>query len=74
MTMTSSPTHDDSPPPREQKTVLFCPDCGHRSPITGDWTVTTTSDERLLVCVSCGTVVDRRVRRQSDQIEAMSDC
>lgn len=70
--MTSPSTHDDSaPPPEEQKTVLFCPDCGHRSPITGDWNVTTIDDERLLVCADCGSVVDRRSRRRSDPLEAL---
>ncbi|MFA9415232.1 hypothetical protein [Natrinema sp. HArc-T2] len=59
--MATQPTHDDSlPPPEAHKTVLFCPECGHRSPITGDWDVTTTSTERLLVCTGCGAVVDRR--------------
>ncbi|RZV08707.1 hypothetical protein BDK88_2781 [Natrinema hispanicum] len=68
--MTTPPTHDDSPPPLEtQKTVLFCPDCGHRSPITGDWDVTTTGGERLLVCTDCGSVIDRRSVRRSDSIE-----
>ncbi|TMT85877.1 hypothetical protein E2L06_04425 [Haloterrigena sp. H1] len=69
--MPTSSTHDDSqPPPEEQKRVLFCPNCDHRSPITGDWDVTTTSEERLLVCAGCGTVVDRRSRRWSDPLGA----
>ena len=69
--MTSPSTHDDSPPPpAEQKTVLFCPDCGHRSPLTGDWEVTTTNDERVLVCAACESVVDRRSHRQFDSLEA----
>ena len=71
MPMTTPSTHDDShPPPEEQKTVLFCPRCGHWSPLTGDWDVTTTGEERLLVCAACGSVVDRRSQRRSDPLEA----
>ncbi|QLK25694.1 hypothetical protein HYG81_16670 [Natrinema zhouii] len=62
--------HDDShPPPEDRKTMLFCPDCGHESPITGDWNTRTTGDERLLVCTVCGSVVDRRSRRRSEVVE-----
>ncbi len=69
--MATSLTNDDSqPPPEEQKAVLFCPECGHRSPITGDWDVTTTDDERLLICADCGTVVDRRSPPRSDPVGA----
>lgn len=62
---------DDSyPPPEQRKAVLFCPECGHESPITGDWETVTTGDERLLVCPVCGAVVDRRSRRGSKLVEA----
>ena len=74
MPMAPSSTHDDAhPPPESRKTVLFCPHCGHGSPITGDWTVTTTVEERVLECTGCGAVVDRRSRRQSDPVEPTSE-
>ncbi|ELY70330.1 hypothetical protein [Natrinema versiforme] len=70
--MSTQTQHDDShPPPAQRKTVLFCPDCGHESPITGDWETMTAGDERLLVCTDCGSVVDRRSRRRSDLVEAV---
>lgn len=71
MLMSPSSTHDDSyPPPENRKTTLFCPHCGHWSPITGDWDVTTTAEERLLICAGCETVIDRRSHRRSDALEA----
>lgn len=69
--MSTDATHDDShPPPDREKTVLFCPECGHESPITGDWETATAGSDRLLRCPVCGTVVDRRSRPRSDRIEA----
>ncbi|SEQ48689.1 hypothetical protein [Natrinema salaciae] len=63
--------HDDAhPPPERRKTVLFCPECGHESPITGDWNTDVSGDERVLVCTACGSVVDRRSRRRTDVVEA----
>lgn len=70
--MTADTSRDDShPPPEARKTVLFCPECGHESPITGDWETMTAGDERLLVCVACGSVVDRRSQRRTDLAEAV---
>jgi len=69
--MSTDTSHDGfEPPPEERKTVLFCPDCGHESPVTGDWETVTAGDERLLVCVDCGWVVDRRSRRRRETVEA----
>ncbi len=63
--------HDDSqPPPERRKTVLFCPECGHESPLTDDWEGVSADDDRLLVCPDCGTVVDRRSRRRHETVEA----
>ncbi|WP_049899639.1 hypothetical protein [Natrinema sp. J7-1] len=62
--------HDDSsPPPAQRKAVLFCPECDHESPLTGDWETTTVGDERLLVCTDCGSVVARRSRDRSELAE-----
>ncbi|ELY90117.1 hypothetical protein [Natrinema altunense] len=68
--MTTDTCHDDSyPPPVQRKAVLFCPECDHESPISGDWETTTVGDERLLVCTDCGSVVDRRSRDRSELVE-----
>jgi hypothetical protein len=62
--------HEDSHPPSERrKTVLFCPECGHESPISGDWETTTAGGDRLLVCTDCDSVVDRRSRHRSELVE-----
>ncbi|WP_226005787.1 TFIIB-type zinc ribbon-containing protein [Natrinema salinisoli] len=63
-------THDSHPPSERRKTVLFCPECGHESPITDDWETMTADGDRLLVCTDCGSVVDRRSRRHSELVEA----
>jgi hypothetical protein len=42
------------------KTVLFCPNCDHRSPIAGDWHVLTTDDGRHVFCPECGRIVTTR--------------
>jgi predicted RNA-binding Zn-ribbon protein involved in translation (DUF1610 family) len=46
------------------KAVLFCPDCGHDSPVDGDWIVRTRGegdDERAVyACPDCGTVIQTR--------------
>lgn len=43
-----------------RKTTLFCPDCGHASPVDGDWRVHTASGRQRLRCPECRTVVDDR--------------
>jgi len=41
------------------KTVLVCPDCGHESPMDGDWTVVRTADghRQVYECPACPTTV-----------------
>lgn len=36
------------------KSTLFCPDCGHRSRVDGDWTVVETGRRVRYVCPECG--------------------
>jgi hypothetical protein len=59
--MTSSPV---SPPPTDdvsdRKSTLFCQNCGHASPVDGDWTVRTAGDSRRVRCPECRDVVDER--------------
>lgn len=44
-----------------RKSVLFCPTCGHESPLTGDWTVDADGDTNTYRCPDCHTIVDDRV-------------
>jgi len=39
------------PPDGIRKDVLFCPSCGHESPVEGDWLV--TGDGQRLRCPEC---------------------
>jgi len=52
-----SPSTDDA---RRRKTVLFCQDCGHASPVDGDWHVRTVGNHQRTRCPECGRVVDDR--------------
>lgn len=42
---------------QQRKAVLFCPVCGHESPIGGRWTVTTTESQQEFRCPECEHVV-----------------
>ncbi|WP_262177227.1 hydrogenase maturation nickel metallochaperone HypA [Haloarcula laminariae] len=45
---------------RPAKTRLFCPACGHESPLDGDWIGDDRTARRRLLCPSCGDpVVDQ---------------
>ncbi|WP_254829913.1 hypothetical protein [Haloglomus salinum] len=49
-----------------RKSVLFCPTCGRRAPVEGDWVVTERSVDgdcrRAYGCPACGrTLVDQPV-------------
>ncbi|WP_251329120.1 hypothetical protein [Haloplanus pelagicus] len=49
--------------PREsegRKATLFCPDCGHASPLDGDWDERTVAGHRCVRCPDCRSVVDER--------------
>ena len=48
----------DRPSPR--KAVLFCPACGHESPIDGDWLVRERASSAVYECPECSTVIDAR--------------
>lgn len=54
--MTSAHTESRArPPDTDRKAVLFCPDCGHRSLVNGDWIVEDDTDEQVrdVVCPDC---------------------
>ena len=44
------------------KTVLFCPGCGHESPVHGDWLIEDDNGQRRYVCPECDTEIERRRR------------
>jgi transcription elongation factor Elf1 len=46
------------PPTRRAKSVLFCPTCGHESPVNGDWV--RDGDAGTSVCPNCQTVIGVR--------------
>jgi predicted RNA-binding Zn-ribbon protein involved in translation (DUF1610 family) len=48
------------PPESRQKTQLFCPSCGHESPVTGDWEAKQTEDGRAYGCPWCHTIISSR--------------
>jgi hypothetical protein len=52
-----APSIDDA---RGHKAVLFCQDCGHASPVDGDWRVRTIGDHQRTRCPECRRVVDDR--------------
>jgi len=52
---------DTVPPPRtRKKSVLFCPSCGHESPLNGDWNVEASDSTTTYRCPECRTVVSGR--------------
>jgi predicted RNA-binding Zn-ribbon protein involved in translation (DUF1610 family) len=59
----------DSHPPDSgapRKAVLYCPDCGHDSPIDGDWRVERDENDPGRVeyrCPDCGAVIAKRPRK-----------
>jgi phage terminase large subunit GpA-like protein len=42
-----------------RKTVLFCPECDHDSPVDGDWLTYTppSAEQPQLTCPQCDTVI-----------------
>jgi predicted RNA-binding Zn-ribbon protein involved in translation (DUF1610 family) len=48
--------------PREppDKATLHCPDCGHESPLDGDWNVHVHDRVTTHECPACGRTVDAR--------------
>jgi DNA-directed RNA polymerase subunit RPC12/RpoP len=60
-----SKTHppDSGAPP---KTALYCPDCGHDSPIGGDWRIErgeNDSERTVYRCPDCSVVIANRPRK-----------
>lgn len=42
---------------RHRKAVLYCPVCGHESPVDGDWVVSTRESRSEYGCPECDHVV-----------------
>ncbi|WP_369685604.1 double zinc ribbon domain-containing protein [Salinibaculum rarum] len=40
-----------------RKSALFCPSCGYKSSLGGDWKMSSASDQYQLRCPNCGSVV-----------------
>ncbi|QLH76792.1 hypothetical protein HZS55_05500 [Halosimplex rubrum] len=65
MSVRAPSTPDRDPPP---KATLFCPDCGHESPPTGDWVVRSagpgsdraSDGDAVVSCPDCGTEIATR--------------
>jgi predicted RNA-binding Zn-ribbon protein involved in translation (DUF1610 family) len=55
---TRHPTEDGA----HAKTVLFCPECGHESPVAGDWLVREEPSGTVFDCPICGTTITTRSR------------
>ena len=64
MTHVYSPRRAGSVPkkPRRirQKTTLFCPRCGHESPVDGDWVLTLRPETVEIHCPDCRTLLTTR--------------
>lgn len=63
--MTSINAHESTADPprsegRRRKSVLYCPVCGHESPVDGDWTVQTTECQQEYQCPECDHAVALR--------------
>lgn len=43
-----------------RKSVLFCPDCWHSSPVDGDWRVQAAAGSAVYGCPDCGAIVTTR--------------
>ncbi|MDJ1430801.1 hypothetical protein [Halostagnicola sp. A-GB9-2] len=53
-----SPQPTEDPP---KKGILFCPECGHESAITGDWIVHEKPARDVYECPVCSmTILNRR--------------
>lgn len=55
--LASAPSSDGT---HGRKAVLFCQDCGHASPVDGDWRVRTVGSHQRTRCPECRNVVDDR--------------
>ena len=48
------------PPDSRLKTMLFCPSCGHESPVDGNWEIEQTDEGQTYSCPWCHTVISTR--------------
>jgi len=53
----SSGSHPNAIASGRSKSVLFCPACGHESPVAGDWDVHRRSGRDALTCPECHATV-----------------
>jgi len=58
----------------DHKRTLFCQECGHASPVDGDWTVRTVGERRRVRCPECGSVVDERRVADAPRRQSFADC
>jgi predicted RNA-binding Zn-ribbon protein involved in translation (DUF1610 family) len=58
----SRPNASDSKEMSRRKSLLFCQDCGHESPVDGDWVVQPEGDHCRYVCPTCQHVLTARPR------------
>jgi predicted RNA-binding Zn-ribbon protein involved in translation (DUF1610 family) len=61
--MTPTTTHRQADASMGDKSVLYCPECGHESPIDGDWNVDHDADTLVYTCPACSTAVTTRPER-----------
>lgn len=68
-------SNQTSEPAVTPKKTLYCFDCGHESPIGGDWTVRATDDGVDYDCPECRTtIISRRPRVESDTSTTTDVC
>lgn len=62
MTSTKSLQVDqtDAAVAHRSKSILFCPECGHESPVSGDWHAESDDHAETLRCPVCQTVVSEQ--------------
>ena len=68
VTSQSSTTTDAS----GRKSTLFCPACGHASPVDGDWRVQARGDHVAYDCPVCDETITERPRHASASSTSMS--
>ncbi|WP_247004928.1 phage terminase large subunit family protein [Halosolutus gelatinilyticus] len=60
--MTRPATERASSQPARRKSLLFCLECDHRSPIDGDWLREERGESVAYVCPACETTISERPR------------
>ena len=55
-----------------RKSVLFCQDCGHQSPIDGDWMIRVQGNKLLYVCPTCHHVLTERLRSSASSSNSLN--